>query len=88
MPVYMVERNLNGISMDALGAAQSKAIETAAAMRSSGSEIRYLRSTFVPENGQCMCLFQAGDAETVATLNTSAELPYQRISEVLDLPAP
>jgi hypothetical protein len=88
MPVYMVERDLNGISMDALGAAQQRAIETATSMRRDGIEIRYLRSTFVPENGHCMCLFQASDAETVAALNTSAALPYQHICEALDLPAP
>jgi hypothetical protein len=88
MPIYLVERDLNGISMDALGIAQRSAIETAATMRAAGTDIRYLRSTFVPDSGRCMCLFAASDPSAVEALNTTAELPYQRITEALDLPSP
>jgi hypothetical protein len=65
MQVYMVERSLKGIPMDQLAAAQQAAIRTAAEMSSQGTPIQYLRSTFVPESGQCMCLFRAGAAPAV-----------------------
>jgi hypothetical protein len=88
MPVYMVDRNLSGIQMDALAAAQRSAIETAAEMRGAGSDIRYLRSTFVPGSGRCLCLFEASDLAAVERLNQAASLPFEHIIEALDLPAP
>ena len=88
MPVYLVDRDLNGITMEALGGAQRSAIEAAASMREGGEDIQYLRSTFASDSGRCMCLFEALDADTVASLNTTAGLPYERITEVLDLHAP
>jgi hypothetical protein len=88
MPVYMVDRNLNGISMDALAAAQRSAIDTAATMRADGTDVRYLRSTFVPGSGRCLCLFDASDVGAVERLNKAASLPYEEIIEALDLSAP
>ena len=48
MSVYMVERDLNGISMDQLGAAQQRAIETSNRFADTGKQVRYIRTTFVP----------------------------------------
>jgi hypothetical protein len=67
MTVYMVERDLKGIAMDDLAAAQRAAIAQAATMRAGGTDIRYIRSTFATDDGRCMCLFEAGDAGTVRT---------------------
>ena len=60
MGVYMVERSLKGISMEDLGGAQKAAIGKAAEMTSAGTDIKYIRSTFAPADGRCMCLFEAG----------------------------
>ena len=60
MGTYMVERSLKGISMDDLGGAQKAAIGKAAEMKAAGTEISYIRTTFAPEDGRCMCLFDAG----------------------------
>ena len=59
MGIYMVERSLKGISMDDLGGAQKAAIGKAAEMKAGGTDIRYIRSTFAPQDGRCMCLFEA-----------------------------
>ena len=85
MTVYMVERNLKGISMEDLGAAQKAAIATGEQMSASGDPVRYIRSTFAPEDGRCMCLFEGSSAEQVQRLNDTAGLPYVRIVEALDL---
>lgn len=85
MPVFMVERNLKGISMEDLAGAQKAAISTAENMRSSGDRIRYIRSTFAPADGRCMCLFEGDTADQVARLNNTAGLPYFNIVEALDL---
>ncbi|SDJ45520.1 nickel-binding protein, partial [Lutimaribacter saemankumensis] len=58
MSVFMVERDLKGISMDDLAGAQKAAIATAEKMSGAGEKISYIRSTFAPEDGRCMCLFE------------------------------
>ena len=85
MSVFMVERDLKGISMEALGGAQQAAIAEAAKMRGEGSKIGYIRSTFAPEDGRCMCLFDGESAEQVQSLNDRAGLPYNRVVAALDL---
>jgi hypothetical protein len=85
MTVYMVERNLKGIAMNDLAAAQKAAIGTANAYTAKGTPMRYIRSTFALEDGRCMCLFEAPSAQDVRRLNDEARLPYSRIVEALDL---
>lgn len=85
MAVYMVERNLTGITMPELAGAQKSAIATAQRFTADGTPVRYIRSTFVPGEARCMCLFDAASAEDVKKVNEAAELPFVRIVEALDL---
>lgn len=85
MSVYMVERDLKGIAMEDLAGAQKAAIATAADMRGEGTQISYIRSTFAPNDGRCMCLFDAESAGDVRALNDRAGLPYNRVVEAMDL---
>ena len=56
MSVFMVERDLKGISIEALGRAQKAAISKAAEMREAGTNIHYLRSRFAPRTDvACVC---------------------------------
>ena len=74
-----------GIPMEQLAAAQKAAIDTGKAMTAQGKSVRYIRSTFVPGEGKCMCLFEAPSPQSVKELNDTAKLPYSRIVEALDL---
>ncbi len=85
MSVFLVERDLRGISMEDLAAAQRAAISTAEAMRGQGTAISYIRSTFALEDGRCMCLFEAAGEQQVRQLNDTARLPYDRVVAALDL---
>ncbi|WP_418317250.1 DUF4242 domain-containing protein [Piscinibacter sakaiensis] len=85
MSIYMVERSLKGIPMSDLAAAQQAAIATTRQMTADGTPVRYVRSTFVPDSGCCMCLFEAGDAAAVEKANRSANIPFDRIVEAYDL---
>ena len=85
MSVYMVERNLRGISLEDLAGAQKAAIATARQMTEAGDPIRYIRSTFAPADGRCMCLFDGDSAEQVRRLNDTAGIPYVQVVEALDL---
>lgn len=85
MSVYMVDRDLPGISMEELASAQQRAIDWSQRYRSEGKNVRYIRSTFVPGEAHCMCLFEAPNSDVVAQLNDDAEIPYTRVTEALDL---
>jgi hypothetical protein len=85
MPVYMVDRTLPGITMEQLAAAQKAAIETGKRFTAAGNPVRYIRSTFVPQESHCMCLFEAPSPELVKQLNDEAKIPYNRVVEAADL---
>lgn len=85
MAVYMVERNLAGITMPQLAGAQEAAIATAQRFTADGTSVRYIRSTFVPGEARCMCLFEAKTPDAVRDVNESAGLPFTRIVEAMDL---
>lgn len=85
MAVYMVERELPGVSMEQLAAAQRAAIETGQQFTEEGKNVRYIRTTFVPGEACCMCLFEADNADLVREVNEAAQIPFTRIVEALDL---
>jgi hypothetical protein len=85
MPVYMAERDLKGITLEQLAAAQKSAIQTGKQLTAAGKPVRYIRSTFVPGESRCMCLFEASSPELVRELNEQARIPFTRIVEALDL---
>ena len=85
MTVFMVDRDLPGVTLDVLAAAQRNAIDMAAEHRRRGKDVRYIRSMFVPSESHCMCLFEGSDAQAVADVNDEAQIPYTRITEALDL---
>lgn len=85
MSTFMVERHLGSISMDDLGGAQEAAIAKGKEMTAAGTPVRYLRSTFAPDDGRCMCLFEAEKSDDVQRLNDEAGLPYDRIVPAMDL---
>lgn len=85
MSVFMVERNLKGITMDQLAAAQRRAIDTSKEFCGQGKQVRYIRTTFVPGEERSMCLFEATSPDVVKEVNEAAKIPFVRIVEALDL---
>jgi hypothetical protein len=85
MAVYMVDRHLPGVTNEQLAAAQKAAIETGQRLTAEGKRVRYLRSTFVPGEAHCMCLFEADNSQLVRELNETAKIPFSRIVEAEDL---
>jgi uncharacterized protein DUF4242 len=85
MAVYMVDRELPGIKMDELAAAQKAAIATCQQFTKQGKNVRYIRSMFVPGEAHCMCLFEASNPQIVKEVNDTAKIPYKRVVEAMDL---
>ncbi len=65
MPIYLVDRHLPGITKEQLAAAQKAAIETGQRLTAQGKKVRFIRSTFVPGEAHCMCLFEAENPQVV-----------------------
>lgn len=85
MPVFMVDRDLPGITKEQLAAAQEAAIRTSKDFTTRGKPVRYIRSTFMPGDARCMCLFEAATPELVREVNEVAQIPFTRVVEALDL---
>lgn len=87
MSKFLVERYLPGITPEQLGAAAGAAKSTTAAMTQNGTPVQYLRSTFIPGEEKCYCLFEGPSADVVKAANDQANLPYERIVEAMHIAA-
>ena len=85
MAVYMVERDLPGVTPEWLAGAQRLAVAATQKFTNEGKGVRYIRSTFLPDEAKCLCLFEAANRQIVREVNESANLPFSRIVEALDL---
>ena len=83
MAKYVVERYLPGITPDQLMAAAGSAKRTTADMTQEGTAVRYLRSTFIPGEEKCFCLFEGPSADAIKAANERAQIPYERIVEAM-----
>ncbi len=85
MGVYIVKRDLPGVTAEQLAAAQKAAIEKGQEFTANGKAVRYIRSIFVPDESKCMCLFEAANSALVKEVNEAAQIPFTEIKEALDL---
>ncbi len=87
MPQYMVERRLPGFPPAQLAAAAAAAKHTAEELSAEGTDVRYVRSTYIPGTEQCYCLFEAASREAVERIQARAGLPYEQIHDAAFLTA-
>ena len=85
MGIYLVDRDLPGITYAGLEALQRAEHSASQQITAAGQSIRYLRSVFIVGEARCLCLFEAVDEGTVEALNEAARLPFTRIVAALDL---
>jgi Protein of unknown function (DUF4242) len=85
MKTFLVERDLEGISMPDLHGLVAASLRQVARMRDEGDLVHYLGSTFLPGEGLCLCLYQAKDEAVLASLNRAARLPAKRIVDAIAL---
>jgi hypothetical protein len=86
MTVYLVDRDLPGITLDGLITMQRAIIAVCQDFTATGTPVRYLHGLFVPGEARCLSLFEADDEDAVAEVNERAQLPFTCIVEALDLP--
>ena len=87
MPTYLVERFLRDLTSDQLRGFALLARRAAEDAAREGATVRYLRSTFVPGEKRCYCLYEGVSAAAVRKANERAQLPFERIIEAVHLSA-
>jgi hypothetical protein len=83
----MVERYLPGIDAVELDEASRRLAAAARALTAQGLEVRYLGSTFVPEEESCFCRFESAGADDVRRACEQAGVQFARIVETHDFSA-
>jgi hypothetical protein len=84
MQEYMVEQYLPGVTARERDEAGVRL--AAAADELSGQGVRYLGSTFVPDEDSCFSRFEASSRDLVQHVCDRAQLPVARIHAVHSLP--
>ena len=77
MQISLVERDQSGTSLNDLNQVKAAAIRQAEKMYDAGDRISDIRSTFVPEDGRCLCLFEAKNIDIVTQLKAISYLTNQ-----------
>jgi hypothetical protein len=84
MNEYMVERYLPGITASQLDEARERLAAAALELTAEGVEVRYIGSTFIPEEESCFCRFEGPAAADVRRACELAGVPFARIVETHD----
>jgi len=86
--LFIVDRIIPGLTVQQLSIAQHAMVESARRLGGNGARIRYIRSTLIPAQSRCLCLFEADHRNLVRTVNETAQFPFSRIDEALELATP
>jgi hypothetical protein len=88
VPDYCLELYLAGGSQAALEEAAGRARAAAESFEARGGSVRYLRSTYLPEDETCLHFFAAASGEDVAEAARRAGLTGNRITHSIDADQP
>lgn len=81
VPEFLLEVYVSRTDPEAVAAGARNARRAADELRREGTQVRYLRSIFVPEDETCFYLYEAARAEHVGDAARRADIPFARISE-------
>ena len=84
MTAFLVFRDLPGVTRDQYGAAQH-AVADAIGQAAVSGQIRYCGGFFLAAQASAICLFEAGSAADVSTVNELAGVPFTKVVEAVDL---
>jgi hypothetical protein len=86
--IFIVERRLPELSLEHLIMAQRALADSSRRISMGGDSVRYLRSTFFPAVGRCVCMFEATSLDLVRRVNEVAQVPFDRIDEAVHFEDP
>jgi hypothetical protein len=86
MATYLVERYLPGASLDTIEGAADRVRAAVQELNARGTAIRYLGSTFVPEEEACFCHFEGSSLDAVVAANERAGVAFARVLAAVSVP--
>ncbi len=78
--MFLVERYLPLVGLDDLAAVVASVARACDEQRNAGARLRYLHSTYIPDDETCFCAFEAASAHDVNLLNADMDFRIDRIS--------
>ena len=84
MPTYLVEVYLARSRCSDVDGAATRARQAAEELTREGTAVRYVRSTFVPDDETCFHVFEAGSEEIVREVCRQAGFGSPRIVPVVE----
>ena len=83
--LFLVERYLPATNLEALSAAVRRVADACTTRRSSGVDIHYVHSIYIPAEDTCFCVFRAASAAAVRDTNDAQTFRIDRISAGFEL---
>jgi nitrate/nitrite transporter NarK len=85
MAIFLVLRQLPGLTRDQYAAAQHAASDAARQASIGGRVVRHLGGFLIPDRGQAICIFCAESLADVTTVNEQAGVPFTDILQAIEL---
>ena len=85
MSIFVVKRDLPGVTPDLLQSAGLRAKTCCTEMTQEGQPVRWIRSFFMPSTAQTHCYFDAPNKAAVEEANRRAKIPFTEIAEALEM---
>ncbi len=85
MALFVVKRELPGITPEALQSAGLRAKTCCAEMTDEGQTVRWVRSFFLPETAQTHCYFEGASKAAVEEVNQRAQIPFLEVAPVMEM---
>lgn len=86
MAEFLLEQYVSRTDPDAVDAGAARARHAAEQLTRHGTQVRFLRTIFVPEEETCFYLYEAAFAEDVREAARRAQLPADKVVEALSQP--
>jgi hypothetical protein len=83
--IFLVLRQLAGLTRDQYAAAQQAASEAARQASTGGRVVRHLGGFFIPGQGRAICIFCAESLSDVTTVNERAGVPFTEVLEAIEV---
>ncbi len=85
MAVFLVLRDLPGVTRDQYAAAQQAASDAAQEASVGGRIVRHLGGFYMPGGGRAICIFAADSLADVTAVNARAGVPFTEVLEAIEL---
>ena len=85
MSLFVVKRDLPGITPEMLQSAGIRAKSCCTEITEEGQPVRWVRSFFLPETAQTHCYFEGPSRQAVEEANQRANIPFKQVVEVVEM---